>query len=542
MPAMVRALKMNLKNVFSNIYSRTPKSLNVLLAMALLLQGYLAISQNILISTEHSPNEPAIIMDPKHPNVLIGASNIRNYYVSQDTGRTWTSHLLSSTNGVWGDPALTVDTSGAFYFFHLSNPASGNWIDRIVCQKSEDQGETWSDGSYTGLNGTKAQDKHWPVVDPANNMIYVSWTQFDSYGSTNPSDSSIILFSKSADAGLTWSDPVRINKLAGDCIDSDSTVEGAVPAVGPNGEVYVAWAGPKGLTFNKSLDEGEHWLDEERVISDIPGGWDYSIPGIFRANGLPVTVCDLSPGPHRGTIYINWSDQRNGIDDTDVWLTKSVDGGETWTPPIRVNDDPAGKQQFFTYMAVDQATGYLYFVFYDRRNYEDNSTDVYMAVSQDGGETFINRKISESPFIPMQGIFFGDYTNLTVYNGIVRPIWTRLNNGQLSIWTHLTTADELITGNYELPAVTSLDFESYPNPTGRYFYVTYETHQTSKINLSLMDLRGKVIAHILRNQRKPAGLYVEPVDVSTMGLSPGIYLIRVEVDKVVKVIQQVIID
>ena len=34
-------------------------------------------------------------------------------------------------------------------------------------------------------------------------------------------------------------------------------------------------------------------------------------------------------------------------------------------------------------------------------------------------------------------ISFGDYTNLTVHNGIVRPIWTRLHNGELSVWTHL---------------------------------------------------------------------------------------------------------
>ncbi|HEX5112554.1 MAG TPA: sialidase family protein, partial [Saprospiraceae bacterium] len=266
--------------------------------------------QNVMISNEHHPNEPSIIMDPKKPNVLIGASNLRNVYVSLDTGRTWTDTVVTSSYGVWGDPALAVDTSGAFYFFHLSNPSSGNWIDRIVCQKSEDQGQSWSDGSFTGLNDSKAQDKHWPVVDRTNNMMYVTWTQFDVYGSTAPTDSSIILFSKSADAGLTWSDAKRINKVAGDCIDSDNTVEGAVPAVGPNGEVYVCWAGPLGLTFNKSLDQGEHWLAEEKIINDIPGGWDYAIPGIYRANGLPVTVCDLSKGPHHGTIYVNWSDQR----------------------------------------------------------------------------------------------------------------------------------------------------------------------------------------------------------------------------------------
>ena len=497
--------------------------------------------QNVMISNKHNPNEPSIIMDPKNPNVLIGASNLRNVYVSLDTGRTWTDTTLSSSFGVWGDPAFAVDTSGDFYFFHLSNPASGNWIDRIVCQKSEDQGQSWSDGSFTGLNGSKAQDKHWPVIDRTNNKIYVTWTQFDVYGSTAPTDSSIILFSKSDDAGLTWSDAKRINKFAGDCIDSDNTVEGAVPAVGPNGEVYVTWAGPLGLTFNKSLDQGEHWLAEEKIINAIPGGWDYAIPGIYRANGLPVTVCDLSKGPHHGTIYVNWSDQRNGIDDTDVWLVKSTDGGQSWSAPKRVNDDIGAHQQFFTWMAVDQANGYLYFVFYDRRDHADDNTDVYMAVSQDGGETFINRKISESPFFPNEGVFFGDYTNVTVYNGIVRPIWTRLNNGQLSIWTHLTTADQLITGTSEPPTVSSLDFENYPNPSGEYFYVSFKLHTPSKVNLTVVDQQGKVINHILRNEHRGYGKYVERIDATQLHLASGTYFLKLEVNGKVKTMQQVVV-
>lgn len=186
------------------------------------------------------------------------------------------------------------------------------------------------------------------------------------------------------DAGESWTTPIRINKTAGDCINKDNTVEGAVPAVGPNGEVYVSWAGPGGLVFNKSTDRGEHWL-EETVITSMPGGWDFAIPGIFRANGLPITACDVSNGPHRGTIYVNWTDQRNGENDTDVWLVKSNDGGISWSEPVRVNDDESQHHQFFTWMAIDQTNGYIYFVFYDRRNYDGDSTDVYMALSTDRG-------------------------------------------------------------------------------------------------------------------------------------------------------------
>ncbi len=86
-------------------------------------------------------------------------------------------------------------------------------------------------------------------------------------------------------------------------------------------------------------------------------------------------------------------------------------------------------------MAIDQTNGYLYFVFYDRRNYDDANTDVYMARSTDGGATFTNFLISEEPFVPNSNIFFGDYTNLTAHNNVIRPIWARCQNSQMSIWT-----------------------------------------------------------------------------------------------------------
>ncbi len=111
----------------------------------------LSQAQNVLISDQNDPNEPCIVIDPKQPNVLIVGANLDNYYVSTDTGNTWTVNQLTSGFGVWGDPVLVVDTQSAYYFFHLSNTPGGNWIDRMVCQKSTDNGSTWSNGSYTGL-------------------------------------------------------------------------------------------------------------------------------------------------------------------------------------------------------------------------------------------------------------------------------------------------------------------------------------------------------------------------------------------------------
>lgn len=392
--------------------------------------------KNILISDTGDPNEPTIMFSEDTPSLMIAACNIDKYYISKDAGLTWETRKQQSSYGVWGDPVLITDDNGSFYYFHLSNPPDGSWIDRIVCQRSDDDGNTWNNGTYTGLDGKKAQDKEWAVFDKKSKEIMLTWTQFDKYGSEAPTDSSSIMFSKTSDRGETWSPAKRINEINGDCIDSDNTVEGAVPAVGPNGEIYVAWAGPEGLVFDRSEDGGETWLEKDVKVANIGGGWNYTIPGIMRSNGLPVTKCDLSGGPHHGTIYISWSDQSRGDDDTDVWIVKSTDKGDTWTQPKRVNDDEYGSHQFFSWIDVDQTNGYLYCVFYDRRNYDDDRTDVYMASSVDGGENFYNFKVSQAPFLSGSNtIFFGDYTNVMAHNNVIRPIWTRLDDEKLSIWT-----------------------------------------------------------------------------------------------------------
>lgn len=496
---------------------------------------------NVMISSTNSPEEPSIAIDPNNTNRLIAGANINNYYYSEDGGYSWSAGLLqSSTNGVWGDPVTMVDNEGNYYFFHLSNPAVGSWIDRIVCQKSTDGGLTWNDGSYMGLNGNKAQDKEWVAIDRNNGYIYSTWTQFDDYGSSNPTDRSNILFSKSMDNGESWSPALRINEVDGDCIDSDNTVEGAVPAVGPDGQIYVAWAGPAGIVFDKSYDQGQTWLENDIFVTEFPEGWDYAIPGIYRANGLPVTCCDVSNGANHGTIYINWTDQRFGENDTDVWVVKSTDQGETWSEPIRVNDDPPGKQQFFTWMTIDQITGYVYFVFYDRREYDDNNTDVFMAVSKDGCETFSNFVISESPFLPSSGVFFGDYTNVTAHNNVIRPIWTRLHNGSLSVWTAIVDPVILTLNEESQPGIPVALDQNFPNPFKETTHFSFKLKQSATISLRIMDVFGREITTLISHENRNPGVYFEHFDASAFSLSPGVYYFSLQGENINQVRKMII--
>jgi hypothetical protein len=484
---------------------------------------------NIFITDMDTPCEPTIKINPFNTNQIMAGSNINLYCVSSDGGLTWTTNYISSpTYGVWGDPCIVVDNDQNFFYFHLSYPPAGNWIDRIVCQKSEDFGLTWNDGSYMGLDvGNSAQDKEWAIVNRSNNHIYATWTHFDEYGSEAPSDVSKIKFSKSIDGGESWSEAVVINEVDGNCIDSSETVEGAVPAVGPNGEIYVSWAGPEGLVFDKSYDEGETWLDEDIFVNEFPGGWDIDIPGINRSNGLPVTVCDTSGGPHNGTIYINWVDQRNGSDDTDVWIAKSTDQGETWTEAIRVNDDEPGKHQFLTWVDIDQTNGYLYFIFYDRRNYDDNKTDVYMAVSKDGGETFDNFKINEEHFTPSDAYFFGDYNNISAYNDVIRPIWTSLNTeGYLKILTAIINPDAIGVDQIQKEPEISLE-EAYPNPFKVETTVKLKLKTDQYINVIIYDILGNMVTN-LSEGTYDRGKHLIRFNPAEHNLKNGVYFLCVK--------------
>jgi hypothetical protein len=518
-----------------------------------LLILYVGVSQmvfgqfpNVLISTLNEPEEVCIAINPKNTNQIVAGANINNAYRSNDGGHTWVSQIITcSAYDVWGDPVVIWDTANACYYMHLSNPnpsvtAGGSWIDRIVVQKSTDFGQNYTTCTATGKNGLKAQDKQWAVVNPANNEIHMTWTQFDNYGSGAASDSSIILYSKSTDGGNTWVNPQRISFYAGDCIDSDNTTEGAVPAIGPAGEVYAAWAGPKGLVFQKSLDGGNTWMPQEKIINSIPGGWDYTIGGLQRCNGLPFTFCDLSNGPNKGTIYINWSDQRNGTSDTDVWIVKSTDGGNTWTSPKRVNDDSPGRQQFMSAMTIDQVTGYLYILFYDRRNHSTyNKTDVYMAMSTDGGSTFVNYKINSAEFSPMAAVFFGDYIGISAHNNVVRPIWTQMSGGNLSVYTAIV--DPLTLSIYKNTPENLNLLQAKPNPFKTETTIEFTLKKQLPLSIRLLNSEGKIIHELTSEKEYTPGTHALTINATRLGIPSGVYYLTIygdEKSKFVKLIME----
>jgi hypothetical protein len=350
---------------------------------------------------------------------------------------------------VYGDPALLSDTKGNIYFFHLADPSGEGrkndaWLDRLVVNKSKDGGATWNEGDFVGLSPPKDQDKQWPTLNLKNDDLYLVWTQFDKYASTDAACQSNVLFSKSSNKGEKWSKPLVLSNTAGDCLDSDNTAEGAMVAVNYDGKLFAIWANQGLLFMDRSYDGGETWLRNDLAMFEQPGGWDISIPGLGRSNGFPVLVCDNSKSIHNGMLYVMWADQRNGESNTDIWFSRSNNYGDTWTVPQKVNDDETETHQFMPWMAIDQTTGYIYIVYYDRSQYTDNQTDVKLSYSTDAGLTFTHKVISEKSFTPTIGTFFGDYINIAAHDGVVVPVWTRMDEGKTSVWTTVIKQTELI--------------------------------------------------------------------------------------------------
>ncbi len=172
------------------------------------------------------------------------------------------------------------------------------------------------------------EDKPWLGVDraaasPHRGNVYVAWTRFDVYGSANPAHRSHIMFSRSRDGGAHVLDAAsRSPTTPATRGTATAPSRASVPVGGPNGDVLHRVGRPEGHRVRQ--------VDRRRLdvrartcsSSAMPGGWDLPVPGLERHNGMPVTAVDLSEGARKGTIYVNWIDERNG--DLDVFVAAST--------------------------------------------------------------------------------------------------------------------------------------------------------------------------------------------------------------------------
>ena len=415
----------------------------------------LVYSQHKLIKVNDSKNKPeevSIAINPVNPMQVAAASNITNYYFSTNGGRSWTEKTMKSVNGVWGDPMVHFDQQGNLYYSHLGkNPEKSFplWIDKMVVQRINIKYDSCFADAAIGYNKNKVQDKEWLSTDKDGNA-FLTWTEFDKYQSMNAEDHSRIRFSKSNDKALTWSKPIIISDVEGDCLDGDSTMEGATSCSDSRGNIFVCWSGINKIYFDKSVDGGKSF-GKDKIITNQVGGWEIPIPHIYRANGMPFVLCDATGSKFKDRIYVNWTDTRNG--DADIFIKYSDDAGETWSDDIRVNDDLKGNgaHQYSNNFCIDAVTGNVYTLYYDKRNSRTGTfIDVYVAWSKDGGNSWENYRITPRPFAaPGKTVFFGDYIDIDAYNNTVMPFFTISEKNEFNVYT--TRMNMESAKDYHLP-------------------------------------------------------------------------------------------
>lgn len=253
-------------------------------------------------------------------------------------------------------------------------------------------------------------DKPSTIKDRRNNVVHSVWTEFDKYKSASSLDSSFIMYSRME--GKTWTTPKRISYNAGNCGNSDSTLKADVPCMGPENELFICWAGPGGIYFQRSPDNGDTWLEKEIFVAPMKNGWDQEIKGV-RTPGIPRMASVNDSGQYHGRIYICWSDEKNGVTNKDVFLVYSDDKGESWTEPVLVTYRPNHREQFSPNINIQPETGTVFMTYFDKQNYVDGRlSDLYLAISNNGGLKFEYYRLNETPIVldtmiaPVRGLAF----------------------------------------------------------------------------------------------------------------------------------------
>jgi len=432
---------------------------------------------------------------------MVGSSNdyqscCDEFYTTFDGGQTWrTGNMSVEAPGkkarTGSDPVTAFNLKYGTVIHSSLNFQNDGCDGDVVVSLSKDGGIHWNtvvevaDGggpTSCDVNGV-FNDKEWVTTDnnpgsPFYGRTYVTWTAFKSVNGVTLE--SPIGESHSDDGGFTWSTPKVISGLnpnlctyqadgpAGVC-DEDQF---SVPSVGPDGTVYVSFNNDQntalweaGEVFDsqfllvKSTDGGVTWSAPTFIVGLEDGSRDYpiSVDGRQTLTNYQLRVAsatNLVADPTRNNrLYFVFFDNRNGVHDvdnpvtnTDVFITRSTNGGASWTPPQRVNspDSGAGNDQWFPWVDVNPADGTVG-VLYNDRSYDPthDTHEATLAESPAGGASFTSVKVSTASSHPRDSRFFralvtgcencarfhGDYIGLTFgSDGSANAVWTDMRD------------------------------------------------------------------------------------------------------------------
>jgi hypothetical protein len=414
-----------------------------------------------ITSSPQAEAESFVAVDPDDPRFVLAAANDFNgpqgLYASTDGGATWRNQSMPRGGyGFHSDPGVGWDSAGNGYTVTLG--IKGGTVKPIV-SKTTDRGATWS--TPVNLPSTTSTDKELLFVDsartsPCRDFVYVAWDQ----------PGSSMKLSRSTDGAASWSDAITLERRSGIA---------TTLASGPEGELFVAWNGlDRTIRMVKSVDCGASF-GAPTVLSPTNQAYDIGIPSFCRRRALlyPALDVDRSGGCRSGWVYAAWVDSTtsggcsaSGCPSTqpcttDIFFSRSSDGGATWSPRKIAHEDLANADQFNPWLAVDPVDGSLWIAFQDTRNDPERvKADTYLVRSTDGGESF-------SPSMRLSGAStnetsagsttfqWGDYNGLAAAAGRIYAVWTDRRPGGTSenaddIFLAVVTADPqgCVTGDF----------------------------------------------------------------------------------------------
>lgn len=370
---------------------------------------------------------------------------------SDDGGRTWMRSALPLTSCLAPalpydratDPWVSVGRDGTVYVavvgLRIPGPEFFPNNSAIITTTSVDGGITWSPGTVIYADSDSARflnDKVTITADPrAGGVAYVSWQRLDAEGEYF---SMSTWFSMTADYGRSWAAPRPIlepgwfdeafsNQLLVD--PRDGALYHVFNWIKRSGDPQLDWP-VDWVALRKSTDRGMSWSDH-RVLATLEA------VGVF----VPHTGEQIRTG-HRmvrpavdantGALYVAWQDSRfNGALFDEIVISRSNDGGFTWSEPMRVNAS-AGTAAFTP--AIHAHNGLVGVSYYQLRDVAEGGpsvpADYWIAISRDGGTSFDRVLHLGGPFdlrsAPnVGGPFLGDYHGLAGSGDTLWPVFAR---------------------------------------------------------------------------------------------------------------------
>ena len=385
-------------------------------------------------------NEPTIAVDPNDPTrMAIGwrqfdsdKSNFRQagFGYTANGGLNWTTGTIDP--GVFrSDPVLGANAEGTFFYNSLGHSSNskkkknGDFLCSVF--SSTDRGMTW--GPLVSAFGG---DKEWMTIDrtsgTGHDNIYESWSLAGNPTAPNT-------FSRSIDGGQSFQLPTSV---------PTSPFWGTLD-VGPDGTVYIVGLGFDGFNFGfyvaRSTDAQNPISTPTFTAASVNLGGILSL-GAFNPQGIlgqPWIAVDPSIGPRSGWLYVLCS-VSTPTDPLDIMFSRSTDGGQTWSAPVRVNDDAVGNRayQWFGTMSV-APHGRIDVVWNDTRGSADSTKSaLYYSYSNDGGMTWSANEQASPTWDctigwPKQKKI-GDYYHMTSRDDGADLAWAATFNGEEDVY------------------------------------------------------------------------------------------------------------